>query len=482
MKKNKKIIITIKQKIFIFLVVMMSTAFLTMFHMSDSVANRFYFIDKSNYLKTICDTISNYSLNENNKINDFENQNVLFTIIDKDNGNIVYSSKKTAKNVSMENVKKLKEYSDDLCIIPGQNADIDSILLQISAAKNQLSYIYLSESYYIIAQSSYVDFLYTSNFFTNLLMATSLCTVLMCLLCSTIFSFNLTKPLKQLVTVVKKIEKRDFSARYKVKTHDEISDIGIAINSMADSLEDYTNHIVLTNTKLRKDIKKKTQIEESQKSFISNMSHEIKTPISIISGYAEALQADLAEDKATKDEYCQIIIDECERISSLTKQLLSLARAENKDTKLRYSNFRINELCDSLANVFSLKCSNKNINIKKEYYCDNVVCADFEEIEKVIMNFMQNAVKHTSSGGTITITTRPLNNSTYVSIHNTGSVIDGEDINHIWDKFYKVDKSHKRDEDSTGLGLSIVKAIMELHNKPFGVKNTSNGVEFFIEL
>lgn len=482
MKKN--VVITIKQKILIFLAIMLSASFYIMFFVSDSFANEIYLADRTNYLKEICETISSQPLFQNSfkDLENFENQNVLFSIIDKTNGNIVYSSKGVKKTINLEDARLLSQSSTSLVLLPETDENLNKILLNISPAKNQLSYMYSASNCYILAQSSYVDFLYSSRFFKILLIFALLCAVLVCLFASAFFSFQLTKPLKQLYSVVKKIEQRNFSSRCNIKTHDEIAKIGAAVNSMADSLEDYTNHIVLTNNRLKKDIKKKTQIEESQKSFISNMSHEIKTPISIISGYAEALQAGLADDEKTRDEYCQIIIDECIRISSLTKQLLSLARAENKDTKLNYSNFSINELCDSLINIFSLKCSNNNITIKKEYYCDKTVCADMEEIEKVLMNYLQNAIKHTPNNGTITVTIKPERSSTYISVHNTGSHIDDEDIKHIWDKFYKVDKSHKRDEDSTGLGLSIVKAIMNLHNKPFGVKNTPSGVEFFIIL
>lgn len=484
MKKNKKnVVITIKQKIFIFLTVMISLSFFVIMFISNSFSTDFYLTDKGNYLNKVCQTIASDGVSKDSfeELENFENQNILFSIISKNDGQIVYSSKNIKKTIDLKEMEQLYNYSPKKILLPGDN-NIDDILHSISPAKNQISYIYSSNNLYILAQSSYVDFLYSSRFFKLLLIFSIICTVIIYLFTCTIFSFQLTKPLKELYSVVKKIEKRDFSTRCKIKTHDEIANIGLAVNSMADSLEDYTNNIILTNNKLKKNIKKKAQIEESQKSFISNMSHEIKTPISIISGYAEALQAGLADDEKTRNEYCQIIIDECVRISNLTKQLLSLARAENKDAKLNYSDFNINELCDSLINIFSLKCSNNNINIKREYYGNRMVCADIEEIEKVLMNFLQNAVKHTPKGGTITVNIKPEKASTYISVHNTGSHINDEDINHIWDKFYKIDKSHKRDEDSTGLGLSIVKAIMNLHNKPYGVKNTSSGVEFYIIL
>ena len=147
-----------------------------------------------------------------------------------------------------------------------------------------------------------------------------------------------------------------------------------------------------------------------------------------------------------------------------------------------YSNFNINELCEIIISKFKLKCQNAHINMILKADKTFEVRADYNEIEKVLINYFQNAYKHVIDNGTISFILKEEGEYVYIGVNNDGIQIPEEEINNIWNKFYKVDKSHKREENSTGLGLSIVKATMDLHKMPYGVKNTENGVEFYIKL
>ncbi len=295
-------------------------------------------------------------------------------------------------------------------------------------------------------------------------------------------SANITKPILELSNIAEKISKLDFDAKYEVKTQDEIGKLGNSINFLSAELKATISELKNANNELLKDIEHKTQIDEMRKDFLSNVSHELKTPIALIQGYAEGLKDNINDDEESREFYCDVIIDESKKMNNMVKKLLSLNQIEFGQNQLDIIRFDIvlliKSVLESTEILFSQKEAKLYFNDKNPVY----VWADEFMIEEVITNFISNALNHLSGDNTIEIKIKENNNLVRVSVFNTGENIPIEDIDNIWIKFYKVDKARTREYGGSGIGLSIVKAIMNSHNQEFGVTNYSNGVEFWFEL
>lgn len=283
-----------------------------------------------------------------------------------------------------------------------------------------------------------------------------------------------TRPIRHLQIIADKISNLDFSERSNILSKDEVGLLSFSINNMADKLKEYVE-------KLKEDLIKQEKADKMTKQFLANVSHDFKTPLTLIMSYSEAL-IDMEDiDEATKKEYLNIIINEGNKMSLFVQQLLKLSQLETGLIKLEKSNFSINEIIEDIINNNSIITKEKNINVEKNIYSNSIVYADYSRIEQVFQNLYENAVKYCNEGGYIRVTTFDENNKCKVSIFNTGNIISDVDMENIFTSFYRADKSRKN-MGSYGLGLAIVKTIMDMHKETYGVKNLTDGVEFWFEL
>ena len=217
--------------------------------------------------------------------------------------------------------------------------------------------------------------------------------------------------------------------------------------------------------------------------FISDVSHELKTPIALIQGYAEGLNDGIVEDEESKKYYIEVILDEANKMSNLTKDLLDLSRLEYGKEELKYEDFSITELAQSTMKKNELLFKEKEIQFELISQKDYIVKADYSRIEQVLTNYISNAIKNIDGDKKVICTiSENTNGKIHISVFNTGGHINDEDIPRLWTRFYKVDASRNRSVGGTGIGLSLVKAIMTQHHNDFGVKNVDDGVEFWFEL
>lgn len=273
-----------------------------------------------------------------------------------------------------------------------------------------------------------------------------------------------------------------FENRYTGKRKDEIGELGRSINTLSDKLETTISELKSANIELEKDIKQKTEAEQMRREFLANVSHELKTPIALIQGYAEGLADNVNDDEESRQFYCEVIIDEAKKMNNMVKKLLTLNELEFGNSNMELSRFDIVSLVKSAADSVELLAKQKNITIVFNGTDPAYVWADEYMIEEVITNYLSNAVNHCKDPNVIDISFGRHDKKIKISIFNTGDIINEADINSIWDKFYKVDKARTREYGGSGIGLSIVKAIMESHNEEYGVTNHSTGVEFWFEL
>lgn len=303
---------------------------------------------------------------------------------------------------------------------------------------------------------------------------------------------QITRPIQRLAALSKKMGGLDFSERYCGKSRDEIGVLGSNMNAMAEKLEETIRKLKEANTELQEDIRRKEEIDEMRKAFIANVSHELKTPIALIQGYAEGLDDGVCEDPENRRYYLNVIIDEAGKMNSLVKQLLTLSKLESGAPELSRENFDLTELVRGVLHATKMMAENQGASVRA-FFVDAVsgeqelrvpvlVNADEFKIEEVLTNYISNALHHVNEGGSIAVSVEPREERIRLAVYNTGSSIPEEDLPHLWDKFYKVDKAHSRTYGGSGIGLSIVKAIMEAHGMPYGVENCPGGVRFFVEL
>ncbi len=297
-----------------------------------------------------------------------------------------------------------------------------------------------------------------------------------------IFSRRFTKPILELADISKKMTDLDFEVKYKVNTKDEIGELGRSINTLSDKLEATITELKQANNELMTDIQRKTEIDEMRKEFLSNVSHELKTPISLIQGYAEGLMENINEDPESRDYYCEVIMDEASKMNQMVKKLLSLNELEFGNNKVTMERFDIVSLIHSVLSVTEILFKQKDVTLLFEHTEPIYVWADEYLIEQVITNYVSNALNHVNEQRIIEIKLIALDNRIRVAVFNTGDNISEEDLDKIWIKFYKVDKARTREYGGNGIGLSIVKAIMNSHNRECGVINRQIGVEFWFEL
>lgn len=297
-----------------------------------------------------------------------------------------------------------------------------------------------------------------------------------------------TKPIEDLEEIAERVAKLDFSKKYKVRgTGDEIDKLGISINKLSQEFEDSLKKMRKINNELEKDIENKSKIDEMRKQFISDVSHELKTPISLIQGYAEGLIENVNTDEENKNFYSEVILDEANKMDKLVKRLLELIKLEYEDKEFDNNNFDICELIREIIRISKVKLNEENIEVIFDEFDPVYVFADEFYIEQVVINYFTNAMKNVIEKNgkkqiIIKIDKSEEGGKARISVFNTGNNISEEHIDRIWNRFYKVDESRDRSKGGTGIGLSLVKAIMSKYDNKYGVQNVENGVEFYFEL
>ena len=289
-----------------------------------------------------------------------------------------------------------------------------------------------------------------------------------------VVSTYITRPIKQLSNIAEKMSEMDFNARYEGSDKGEIGLLGKSMNNMSEKLEQNIAELKKANLELKKDIDKKEKLEIMRTDFLSNVSHELKTPIALIQGYAEGLKEGITDDPESMEFYCDVIMDEANKMNTMVKRLLTLNQIEFGNDEPEMERFDINELIASVADANAIRAGQKNMSIvfdnRNEH---NFVWADEYKTEEVLTNYISNALNHCDGKRAIEVRTEKSENggTITVTVYNSGKNIADEDLERIWEKFYKTDKARTREYGGNGIGLSIVKAIMDSMGQEYGVRN-----------
>ncbi len=293
-------------------------------------------------------------------------------------------------------------------------------------------------------------------------------------------SYKLTNPILEINRVANEIANLNFSDKAFVASEDEIGHLAKSINIMSDELKNTIEELKVSNKRLAEEILFKNQVEKQRKEFIASASHELKTPLSLIMGYSEALKLDDLS-KEDKDNYIDIVIDETYKMNKLVRELLNISQIDSGIISINQTQFSIKKLVQSTYNLLAIKINEKNIDFNMEID-DIIIYSDYEQLQTVLINFINNALNHVKEPNQISVYTKIEKEYIRLYVYNSGDPIPEEDIKNLWDSFYKVDKARTRSYGGHGLGLSIARTIFESLDYKYGVENNNQGVSFYFDI
>ena len=287
-------------------------------------------------------------------------------------------------------------------------------------------------------------------------------------------------PLHNMINKTKRMANLDFSAKcppYKVK---ELNELSQSINTLSSSLSDALEKLKSEKRQLETDILIERKQEKARKSFISNVSHELKTPIAIIKGYAEGMKIGVGCDST--EEFCDIIIEESDKMNALIIRLMEYMKLSAGAYKLYSSEFNLLEVLNDCVADHQHRIIEKDVAVIMDINPEFTAYSDPLMIQNIFSNYISNAISHIDFDRIITVSAEDMGESYRVRVFNTGKQIPGTDIENIWQSFYRADKAHSRSEGRFGLGLSFVATIQEMTGEKYGVENKVDGVEFWFDV
>lgn len=494
MKKIKGKLGSLRIKLFFTLSIAVFAIIIILILLNNIVLETFYMYSKKNTLKDLYNVINNYynDINLNFNLEDELTKIAIknnFDILIKTNGNLnIYTSNENFMDTINEfNAITNKNNSSDKSII---YAEANMNIVQIKENKSNMTYIFLSgkldNGYLLFIRmpvSSIQESVKISNRFLYLIGSF---TIVVAAIIISFISKRFTEPIMELNDIAKKMSELDFSKKYDIKdSGDEINTLGASINKMSEKLENTINQLKKSNIELEKDVEEKSKIDEMRKQFISDVSHELKTPIALIQGYAEGLAEDVNNDPESRKFYANVIVDEANKMDILVKQLLELMKLEYGKREFNNAKFNVVELINEVIRKCDVMLDGKNTDVKYIGEPEIEVYSDSFYIDQILTNYLTNAIKHVDEVNgqkEITVKSEIRDNKVRISVFNTGEQIAEEDLNRIWMRFYKRDTSRNRAAGGSGIGLSLVKAIMNNYKNEYGVENKENGVEFFFNV
>lgn len=413
------------------------------------------------------------------------NYNVTFEIVDRD-GYLVYTSKGSGSALSMEHFPSsglVKSEYAEMTQSPNYQRMIkyDNFEIKRQLASSADFFVLkkqLNSGDFIYAYSPVADVENVVYVADKVYFAINAATILALAIIFFGLISKITKPIEEINEITGDMADLDFSRKLEDYGNDEIGTLGRSINKLSDALSDAMLDLKDKNKQLEKDIELRLALDNARKSFISNVSHELKTPISIISGYAEGLCEGISDDPQMISEYCNIIHSESQKMNDLVLELLEISKLESMAQSFTPASFDFGEMTASLLEHFTLQFAKNGITVINKIPKSISCFAQKDKIEIVLKNYIINAISHCSGEKKLILYIENFKECYRVNLFNTGEGIPEADISELWDSFYRGDKSHDRSEGRFGLGLSIVKTIMDNHHCDYGVKNAPGGVVF----
>ncbi len=481
----------IRKQITVAIILVVVGILLLIFLMNKLLLSRIYMYNKFNVMHQAYESLDANSTNGEIYTDDFyiqlENMsakyNVSIVIMSPKGDMIVATARDYDRIISQmymllfdENVNGVLEFNRDSYTIK-----------KFKDATNNQEYVVLwgslSDGNVAILRSTIASMEESANVTNRFLFVVGLIGVFISVFVATLITKRFTTPLEELNQISKRMAKLDFGIRYHPRDPgNEIDRLGENFNSMASTLESTIGDLKNANAALQKDIEIRDQNEKMRKEFLSNVSHELKTPIAVIQGYAEGLADGVIEDKESQQYYCEVIVDEAKRMNTMVKQMLALNQIEYGENHLNMEHIHLLEVVKGVVSSNNILAEQSDVKLVIDPFEDVMVWADEFFTEQVLTNYITNGIHYAKYDKQVHVKVTDQGNDVRVSVFNTGDAIPEESIDRIWEKFYKVDKARTREYGGSGIGLSVVKAVMDSFGKRCGVINYQNGVEFWFEL
>lgn len=487
---------SIRTRLFLSLCIIVFSIIATLILLNNFVLKQFYEYNKVKQLKEVYNVINNYYNKQ-----DYENNlsEELDKIALKNNFNILITSD---ENVSIYSSNKDFYYTIEDFVFSiiqrdrNKNNEIEKndrySISRFKDNKTNMNFImltgFLDNSYKLYIRMPVTAIEESVNISNEFLSIIAIFVIIIGGIVLSIVSKRFSEPIIQLNDITKKMSNLDFAQKFKPsEDHDEIDTLGENINNLSDKLERTINQLRNTNIELEKDIEEKSQIDEMRKSFISDVSHELKTPIALIQGYSEGLIENVNSDEESRKFYAEVILDEATKMDKLVKQLLELMKLEYGKMQFNNKEFDLVELENEIIRKSAVMADKENVKMENNTAGKIIVCADDFYIDQVLTNYITNAIKYSieiNGEKKVKIENKidKDNKKVRIKVFNTFVQFTEEEINRIWNRFYKIDESRNRENGGNGIGLSLVKAIMNNYENKYGVKNVAGGVEFYFEL
>ena len=496
MKKLSNMSKSIRTKLFISLCIIVLSIILFLVLLNNFVLETFYIYSKRASLKNVYQTINEYYVKKYSQ-----------TLIEKELEKIAVNNNFDIliKNNNDENIytsnKDFYYTIGDMIIITSRKIKGSNVILEqedkytiseINDTATNINYIMLTarldNGYKLLIRMPITSIKESVKISNKFLYIIAIFVIAMGGIILSIVSRRFSKPIEELDNIAKNMANLNFEQKYKVSdANDEIDNLGRSINMLSEKLESTIKQLRESNLELEKDIEEKSQLDEMRKSFISDVSHELKTPIALIQGYSEGLIENVNSDEENRKFYAEVIQDEATKMDKLVKQLLELMKLEYGKMEFDNKEFNIIELENEILRKSQVMIEKAGIEIEKDDNVDINVFADDFYIEQILTNYITNAIKYSTpiNEKKVIKIKNEINkeeNKLKVTIFNSGEGLSDEEMAHIWNRFYKSDESRNRDNGGTGIGLSIVKAIMNNYGNKFGAKNVAGGIEFYFEV
>jgi signal transduction histidine kinase len=459
--------------------------YLLVFAFSALFMEPYYLRKVEKELVSAYDTIRAMESYDMDTLSSLEASNLNIVVVDRSSNVILYNSQMTSRFVPDFRdrvIPSILENTTDSDT--GYSISTDELMEHTSSGASysngkRVTLGGVTEKYVVEISTSYASISQAITISLQFSLIVGLMVLVLAVLAFSRMSAMVVGPITQITSIAGQIAHLDFSQTCDTTMGGEIGQMAESVNTMSQFMQSYIDQLQAANAQLKADILQKKEQEEARKNLVANLSHDLKTPIGLISGYADGLRQGMAKTDEEVREYCDVICDESDRMMTLILKMMELFRLESGTVELEPEEFDLADLLNYQAEIFSMELERAGIHFTTDFGEQMYVTTDYFSAEQVLTNYMQNAISHMSGGKEMRLSARQTPTGYRVEVFNSAAPIPEEEMSRIWDSFYRLDKSRSR--RATGLGLSIVQSNMELLGGTYGVENTDGGVTFWAE-